>query len=219
MPYTSHLSASLFRVLEVSSFKISQVVQPRYVNQEFGRVMAATHENRGLATAQWLNDTFKSEASESKTSHTCEKTHGMLQSWSQRLARAEIRTEHRLYVCELPDSATSSSAALVANGSGVDDFEHGACIDRADRHEVDQLDQVYNTDWTPGCSSTTQAWSCRPNHAWQNRCLKRAQTSWNWRCHHDLWLQQESRLPQLIFSRCRIGSASSQGGEKKPSFC
>ena len=56
------------------------------------------------------------------------KTHRSLQSWCRRLARAELRTEQRLYFGELPASPDSIVYAPSTNESDEDDFDYGALI-------------------------------------------------------------------------------------------
>ena len=68
----------------------------------------------------------------SKTVNTCPKlVEDCKVGPQERLARAELRTEQRLWLCELPDSPDSSECALSSNESDEDDSEHGAFIDRA----------------------------------------------------------------------------------------
>ena len=68
---------------------------------------------QGSAETQCLNRTFASGASECNISriHAVRRAHRMLGSWSRRSARAELRTEQILYLCELPDLPSSSCHA------------------------------------------------------------------------------------------------------------
>ena len=64
-----------------------------------------------------------------------------LQSSTQRLARAELRTEDRLCFCELPDSPDSSEYPPSSNESDEDDFDYGGATAYAN-----QRNQVLQTD-------------------------------------------------------------------------
>ena len=87
------------------------------------------------------------------------KTHRKLQSWSRSLARAELRTEHTLYSCELPDSATSSSCAPWTDEIDEDDLwsPHWFC-----RSGWPNVSNRLN-------SVTAQLWFSRPHQSWQRR--------------------------------------------------
>ena len=77
-----------------------------------------------------------------------------LQSWSPRLGRAELRTEERLYFCELPDSPTSGSEPLSTIESDENVFDHGALTDWANlRDQVRQTNSLIKAQsWSHGPS-------------------------------------------------------------------
>ena len=57
------------------------------------------------------------------------KAHRILQSWHPRLARAELRTERSLWLCELPETPDRSVWAPSSNESDADNFVDGAVTD------------------------------------------------------------------------------------------
>ena len=87
-----------------------------------------------LATAQWLNHAVNFNSVRKQNLVYVRQAHRRLQSWSRRLARAELRTDQRLDSCELPDSAASSSDARSTNEGDEDDCQCGAFIERSQRH-------------------------------------------------------------------------------------
>ena len=106
------------------------------------------------------------------------KAHRILQSWTQRMARADLWTKRRLWICELPDSPDSSYYAPSSNESD-DDFDYEAPIDR-----VDQRDQLIQT----GSSTTTPSWA--------NRSWSQTDQSWQGRWQYFSWRHsQDLRNP------------------------
>ena len=130
---------------------------------------------------RWPNHTLTSSTFESKISNLCERAHGRLQSWSRWLARAELRTEQRLYIGELPDSPDSSEHAPSTNESDEDDFGYGAFIDRANqRSKLKQTSSSTTTlSWANG------SWSEQINHG---KVIGNNLAGWH---SQDLWDSSE----------------------------
>ena len=129
------------------------------------------------------------------------RAHRREQSWSRRLNRAELRTEQRVCICELPESPKSNSYAPSTDEIDADDFHCGALIDRPDHH-----DQVTQTGWSiiiQAYSYGPQACSYGPKQCWQSRWLNRglegSQNSCDQTSYQDSWWQLWSRSPQPIF--------------------
>ena len=185
--------------------EILQVTHTQYEDEELGSVMAATRETSrfGEGPLAHSSDYFRG----TRKHHVKYVQQAQRQCSIRRLARAQFRTEQRLWFGELPDSALSTLYATSESDS--DDFDYGACSDRHDQRN--HLFQTSSTD-------STQSWSETPNQSWQNRFWEYSQTSWAHREYHVSWWQGSRFLsPQPIFSRCRFGSACSAHGEDKPS--
>ena len=108
------------------------------------------------------------------------KVHRRLQSWSRRVARAELRTQQRLWFCELPDSPDSSLLHQPTN--------------------VKRTTSINNLH-----SSIQPTWEIAPNqlinrktHSWTNGSWSQTDQSWQghwqhfgWRHSQDLWEPSE----------------------------
>ena len=119
-------------------------------DQDFATVMASTRGISRFGDGPTAESRIHFRCVRKQNIEYVRRVHSRVENWSRRLARAELRTEQRLYFCELSDSLDSSIYAPSINESDEDDFDCGALIDRADQR--DQLSQA--------CSSiTTQSWT------------------------------------------------------------
>ena len=80
---------------------------------------------QGSAKAQWLNLSNTSGGPGSKTPDTYKKAHRLLQCGSQRLARAQCRTEQRVWFCETSHARASRAPCAPTSESDPDDFDYG----------------------------------------------------------------------------------------------
>ena len=121
--------------------------QPRSYNSSIlGTEMKHSEESKqsraelqGSANDQWLNLSKHFRRIRKQDLKYERKAHRHLQCWSRRLTRARCPSKHRLWFCELPDTASSEPYASTSD-SDSDDFDYRAFIDRPDQR--DQLSQT-----------------------------------------------------------------------------
>ena len=104
--------------------------------------------------AQW----HRSGRSGSTTSKTCGKAHRRLQCWSGTFARAQLRTEQRLWFCEVPDSASMHPPANMTQMISITEhlWIETISMTKCSRH-------VYQTQHNRGLKCQTQVSPSRCN--------------------------------------------------------
>ena len=119
-------------------------------DQTLDRVMTAPRFGRGAKPRS--SDHFTNVRKQ--TLEYARKADMRFQSWSRRLVREKIRTEHRLWFCGLPDSQPRSCYAPSTNASDEDEFHYGGFIGGAHQSLLDR-------------DGTDHQWLSRQNQSWQ----------------------------------------------------
>ena len=103
-------------------------------DQTLDRVMTAQKFGRGAMARS--SDHFRDVRKQNV--ELVREAHRSFQSWSRRLVREKIHTEHGLCFCGLPDSQPRSCYAPSTNASDENEFDYGGFIGGAHQSLLDR---------------------------------------------------------------------------------
>ena len=139
----------LFQHWASMEIEILYFIQERYGDKDFAKVMASSRHLARYGEGPVGQSFVHFKHTRQQNIAYWRKARRRLQSWRRRFDRAQIRTGHRHYIEELPDSSDSSVHAP-STDSDSEDFDYEAFTARND-----QRAQVSQTS----SSTTTQSWT------------------------------------------------------------